>query len=177
MKTFFLTMDLEEWYHLDYFKNYNLVREKRVVPLIYDFLNNLDKNGIKITFFVLGELVKENSNILKEIKSRGHSIASHGYNHELLNKKTGEEFKEDILRAKYVIEDLINMEVFGYRAPCFTMDREKLMILKECGYKYDSSMIRFEQHPLYKSLDISDFQKIDDIYLHRFQAVPSVNFL
>lgn len=163
MKTFFLTMDLEEWYHLDYFKKYNLVREKRVVSLIYDFLNILDKNDIKITVFVLGELVKENSNILKEIKNRGHSIGCHGYNHELLNKKTGEEFKEDILRAKHVIEDLINMEVIGYRAACFTMDREKLMILRECGYKYDSSMIRFDQHPLYKSLDIADFQEIDDL--------------
>lgn len=156
-------MDLEEWYHLDYFKKYNLVREKKVIPLIYDFLNLLDNNDIKMTVFVLGELVEENSNILKEIKNRGHSIACHGYNHELLNKKTIIEFRKDILKAKDVIEGLINGEVIGYRAPCFTMDREKLMILKECGYKYDSSRIRFEQHLLYKPLDVSDFHKIDDL--------------
>ena len=49
MKHAWLTVDLEEWYHLDYLKGYPC-RESgvRVVPLIFDFLDMLDEEGVKV---------------------------------------------------------------------------------------------------------------------------------
>src|SRR5699024_3460055 len=88
----------------------------------------------------------------------------HGLDHDLLYNKTNEEFKKQIIEAKKILESIVGEDtVLGYRASCFSMDREKLDILKECGYEYDSSYISFAQHPLYGSLDLSGYEEVDDL--------------
>ena len=54
MNRAFLTVDLEEWYHLDYLKGYDC-RDSgvRVLPQIFDFLDMLDDEGVKVTFRIL----------------------------------------------------------------------------------------------------------------------------
>ncbi|SNS43442.1 polysaccharide deacetylase family protein, PEP-CTERM locus subfamily [Anaerovirgula multivorans] len=163
MKNFFLTLDLEEWYHLEYLKKYKVNDNIQMIKHISEFFDLLDKYDIKITVFVLGELADQHAIIIKDISNRGHEIACHGYDHQLLYNKTNEEFRQNILQGKKVLEEIINKEVIGYRASCFSMDNEKLRILKECGYKYDSSYIRFSQHDLYGSLAIDDFESIEDL--------------
>ena len=57
--------------------------------------------------------------------------------------------------------------MIGYRAPCFSMNNNKFNLLKGLGVKYDSSYIDFSSHPLYGSIDVSEFNKIEDhIYEH-----------
>lgn len=46
-------------------------------PLLYV----LKKHGVKATFFVRANYVKNNPNLLRAIAGEGHEIASHGYNH------------------------------------------------------------------------------------------------
>ena len=57
MKKFFLTLDFEEWYHLEYFKdirkNQNFDHFVFRLDNFFDFLQN---NNIKITVFVVAEL-------------------------------------------------------------------------------------------------------------------------
>jgi len=53
---------------------------------------------------------------------------------------------------------------FGYRAPCFSLDRERLEIVQNAGFVYDSSRIDFGDHPLYGSIDMAGYEK-------RFNAV------
>lgn len=67
MRTFFLTLDLEEWYHLDYFKKYNPEKKPLMVNNLAPFLDLLDKHNIKITVFVLGELIDSHKDLIKEI--------------------------------------------------------------------------------------------------------------
>ncbi|MGI5912938.1 MAG: DUF3473 domain-containing protein, partial [Syntrophomonadaceae bacterium] len=55
----------------------------------------------------------------------------------------------------------------GYRAACFSMERDKLDLIAKSGYQYDSSYIKFEQHPLYRNLDLTGFEKIDDLIYRR----------
>jgi polysaccharide deacetylase family protein (PEP-CTERM system associated) len=163
MKKFFLTLDLEEWYHLDYFKKYQLDKKQKVIPYIKEFLDILDQYNVKITVFVLGELVEDYGDIIKEISDRGHEIACHGYDHDLLYDKTKEQFESEITKAKNKLESLIGKDILGYRASCFTMTDEKIDSLKKIGFKYDSSYINFKEHPLYGSLDISKFNKKEDL--------------
>jgi hypothetical protein len=49
---------------------------------------------------------------------------------------------------------------FGYRAPCFSLDRERLDIVRRAGFAYDSSRIDFGNHPLYGTIDMSGYQNI-----------------
>lgn len=163
MKYVYLTVDLEEWYDLDYLKDNDIDCEVEVIPEIIDFLDLLDEFQIKSTFFILADTIERNSDIIREISNRGHEIACHGYDHELLYNKNSDDFKAEVSKAKELLEECTGREVSGYRASCFSMERDKLEILKSVGYKYDSSFIKFEHHPLYRNLDLSGYEQIDDI--------------
>lgn len=163
MKKFFLTLDLEEWYHLDYFKDKKFARKAEFIHHLTPFFDLLDIYSIKITVFVLAELAVEYPELIKMIASRGHEIACHGFDHELLYNKTNEQFRQQVIKAKQVLSDISGQEINGYRASCFSMDREKLNILKEIGFKFDSSYIRFSQHSLYRQFNLDGYVKIDDL--------------
>jgi len=164
MRYVYLTVDIEEWYELDYLKDYNFNDTTvEVVPQIIDFLDMLDELGIKATFFIVAEIAEKNADIIREIKRRGHAIGCHGYDHRLLYEKTNEQFLDEITKAKQLIEIVANCEVDGYRAACFSMSREKLEITRKAGFLYDSSKIRFDQHPLYRNLDLTGFVQLDDL--------------
>ena len=74
---------------------------------------------IKATFFVLGWVAERLPGLVKEIHARGHEVASHGYGHELCSGKNSRELKDDLIRSKELIEDIIGNQVQGYRAPAF----------------------------------------------------------
>ena len=164
MKRAFLTVDLEEWYHLDYLKGYRC-RESgvRVVPRLFDFLDMLDEEGVKATFFCVAEIAEENAGLLREILRRGHALGCHGLDHELLTQKSVEQFVDETRRAREMIERAAGQRITGYRASCFTMERDKLEALRDLGFNYDSSRIRFAQHPLYRDLDLTGFDRAEDL--------------
>ena len=164
MKHAWLTVDLEEWYHLDYLKGYPC-REMgvRVVPLIYDFLDMLDEQGVKVTFFCVAEIAQENAGLIRELIRRGHAVGCHGLDHELLTEKSLEQFIAETAEARALIEAAAGAPVTGYRASCFTMERDKLDAIRELGFTYDSSKIRFAQHPLYRNLDLAGFDRPADL--------------
>lgn len=165
MKKVFLTIDIEEWYHLDYLKSYKLNKlEVETIPKIFDFLDMLDDMEIKATFFILGEIAYKYADIIREIHDRGHEIGCHGLDHDLLYEKTDEQFKNEVTEAREILNEVVGQNVVkGYRASCFSMDRKKLDILKELGYLYDSSYISFAQHPLYGDLNLDGFTKTEDL--------------
>lgn len=169
MKHFFLTIDLEEWYHLEYLKPYSasIGSNQRYIPLILPFFDQLNQNGIKATVFVVGDIAQENKHVIQEIAKAGHEIACHSNHHKLVYEMGDEEFRDDIINAKKILEDICGKEILGYRAPCFSMDNKKLDILYECGFKYDASLIRFSEHELYRVLDMSCFNKIDSLVFEK----------
>ena len=181
MRTFFLTLDLEEWYHLDYFQKYDPEKKPIMVNNLIPFLDLLDKYNIKITVFVLGELINTHKDLIKEINQRGHEIGIHGWDHNVLSRKNTTDFISEILRTKECLEAIINTPVTGYRAPCFSLNNEKLDSLQRNGICYDSSYIQFKEHPLYGALNLDDFSKIDDIIYkkdHFFEfELPTIRIL
>jgi polysaccharide deacetylase family protein (PEP-CTERM system associated) len=104
---------------------------------------SLAYNSPKATFFCLGWVAEQFPHLIREIHSRGHEIASHGYNHRMLTFMSQEEFREDIKKTKAILEDLIGEKILGYRAPSYSINRRTLWaleILAEEGYLYDSSI-------------------------------------
>ena len=55
-------------------------------------------------------------------RARGHELASHGYAHRLVYDQTPEAFRDDVRRAKALLEDA-GQPVRGYRAPSFSVTR------------------------------------------------------
>lgn len=164
MRHVYLTVDVEEWYDLDYLKDCKLrSTDVEVVPRLIDFLDVLDSLNIKATFFVLGNLAEKYADIIRDIAQRGHAIGCHGLDHELLYAKDNSNFFDEIAKAKALIEEYGKCVVNGYRASCFSMEREKLELVKKAGYKYDSSKILFKQHPLYRNLNLDGFESVEKL--------------
>ena len=164
MKNVFLTVDLEEWYDLEYLKDFDLKSSGvQVIPRIIDFLDLLDSLEVKATFFVVAESAEANADIIREIVRLGHAVGCHGLDHRLLYEKSDECFYEEIVKAKRIIERVARRPVVGYRASCFSMEREKLELTRMAGFLLDSSKIIFDQHPLYRNLDLRGFENKDDL--------------
>jgi len=157
--TSFLTIDVEDWFQVENMKGviaYNQWESYkiRVVDNIKKILDVLASFNIKATFFVLGWLAEKYPGLVREIHERGHEVASHGYAHKLITSQTPKEFTEDIKKSKQIVEDIIGDEILGYRAPSFSITDSAVEIIKEVGYKYDSSYCPTLLHNRYGRLNL-----------------------
>ena len=153
-----LSMDVEDWYHLDYFSGLSPERSSSLLDGLDIYLSLLERHSIRTTCFVLGELAEQLGGTLRAMAAAGHEIASHGVAHKRPLKMTVDEFADDLRQSKATLEDVVQRSVEGFRAPCFSMDRTRLEEVRNAGYTYDSSRIDFTGHPLYGSLDVDDFR-------------------
>jgi polysaccharide deacetylase family protein (PEP-CTERM system associated) len=150
----YFTVDLEDWYHLLDFeptkKPSDWERfESRVDYGLEKILKVLNDNNIKATFFVLAWLAERRPELIRYLKLQGHCIASHGYSHQLAYEQTPNEFCDDLIKAKGIIEDIISSTICAYRAPGFSIRGDNidyLKLVKKAGYSIDSSLF-----PSYRS--------------------------
>jgi polysaccharide deacetylase family protein (PEP-CTERM system associated) len=142
-----LSVDIEEWFQVEALKA-SVAREawgaleSRVELGTRRVLDMLDERGARATFFVLGWVAERHPGLVREVARRGHEIACHGYAHELVTRQTPAAFREDVRRARGVLEDLALAPVDGYRAPTWSIRAESLWalpVLAELGFRYDSS--------------------------------------
>lgn len=145
MKNVF-TIDTEDWYHANFeeglFANRTDVNST-VEKNIDRYLELFDQYKVRATFFVLGFVVEQHSDMVRKISEMGHEIASHGYGHHLVYSQTKEEYREDIRKSKVLLEDATGKRVVGYRAPSWSITEKSLWaldILVEEGFSYNSSI-------------------------------------
>jgi polysaccharide deacetylase family protein (PEP-CTERM system associated) len=118
-------------------------RESRVVGNTEKLLTIFEQFDVRGTFFMLGWVAERYPHLVRDIAARGHEIACHGYSHRLVYEQSPEEFREETLRAKSLLEDITGSAMFGYRAASYSIVRESLWaldILVELGFTYDSSI-------------------------------------
>jgi polysaccharide deacetylase family protein (PEP-CTERM system associated) len=144
-----LTFDVEEHFQVNAFDSPLRRRrwdvyESRVEPNTEKLLALLERHRYRATFFVLGWIAERHPALVQRIAAAGHEIASHGYAHELVTKLWPDEFREDVRKAKKILEDVAGTPVSGYRAPSFTIVRQTrwaLEVLVQEGYAWDSSVV------------------------------------
>jgi polysaccharide deacetylase family protein (PEP-CTERM system associated) len=144
----FFTVDVEEHFQVSAFER--VIRredwprhESRVARNVHRLLEILARHDVRGTFFTLGWIADHRADVVRAIVGAGHEVASHGYGHERVVTLTPAEFREDVRRAKRVLEDVSGTAVMGYRAPSFSIvpGREWAFdVLLEEGYRYDSSL-------------------------------------
>jgi len=143
-----LTIDVEDYFQVNAFEHY-IPRENwdryplRVAGNVARLLDLLDEYQVKATFFVLGWVAERVPGTVREIQARGHEVACHGYGHQLIFRIGPQLFRDDIRRAKAVLEDITGTAVRGYRAPTYSITRESLWafdLLLEEGFSFDSSV-------------------------------------
>lgn len=153
-----LSMDVEDWYHLDYFNKNECDTTQTTLDGLDIYIDLLDRYNIKTTFFIVGELIEVLKDKIELLKAKGHEICLHSYAHTRPLKLSIEEFKTDTLLGLKAFKEHTGLTVDGYRAPCFSLDRDRLEVLRTLDFKFDSSKIKFDSHDLYGRIDLSDFQ-------------------
>ena len=81
------------------------------------FLGLLEEAKARATFFVVGEQVEHAPDRLKELASCGHEIAVHCYRHRNHLRLTPAQVKEDMRRAKGIIEEAAERPTRLFRPP------------------------------------------------------------
>jgi polysaccharide deacetylase family protein (PEP-CTERM system associated) len=109
-------------------------------------LDLFEQRGVTATFFVLAEVAEKRPRLVQEIHRRGHEVASHGWKHVPLYTLTAKDFQAGMCRSMALLSDLIGEQVYGFRAPFFSIVRHSywaLDVLMELGLQYDSSIFPF----------------------------------
>ena len=152
-----LTFNIEEWFQVENLRplfppeSWETI-PRRVAGATRRVLRLLAEHQIHSTFFVLGWVAEREPGLVREIAESGHEIASHGHGHVMPMQLTLSEFRDDLVRARKVLEDVSGREVVGYRAPSFSIDHKRLTVLQGCGFRYDSSHHPFGLHERYGRL-------------------------
>lgn len=159
-----LTIDVEDYFQVSAMAPY-IARsewdrcECRVERNVDRILALLAERGIHATFFTLGWIAERYPALVRRIVAQGHELASHGYGHQRVTDLDESAFRDDVTRAKGMLEDLSGVQVLGYRAPSFSIGASNLWaldVLEQAGYRYSSSIYPV-QHDHYGMPDAPRF--------------------
>ena len=154
-----ISMDVEDWYHT-YFPDFDVDRSLSMLDGLDVALDIMSDNGIKGSFFVVGEIAKALSSKLVYMDHDGHDIACHSWFHFRPSSMSIDAFRSQLLESKCVLEAILGHTVYGYRAPSFGIDDEHYEIVQDLGFKYDSSMLRPQKSKKYGTLSLKAFQEV-----------------
>ena len=130
MKKLLISVDLDEFFHVRWISGSNNSlysnREK-----YYEEVNGFNQCGKKLdeqtriildlfsvkdiqsTFFIPGEVAENYPELVKLISGFGHEIACHSYRHIDLSLHSKESFKNELIKAKDLLENLVGKEVYS----------------------------------------------------------------
>ena len=169
MEKLIFTIDVEEWHHAENLRPYldtnQYDNNYSTIPYTYEILDILDLKSAKGTFFFLGCIAKSYPELVREVSNRGHEIASHGLDHQLLWNMDENQTNHDISTSTSIIEDISGTKVTGYRSPCFSQNKYLMDALIKNGYKYTSMQIQSTFHDRYESNTLDGCLNLKDLEL------------
>ena len=138
-----LGIDFEDWYHPELIQKYvkNLEHNPTMFKGLDKIIDMLRKNETNATFFVVGELVEKNPEIIDKIIENDHEIGFHTMYH---NKIDSLGFNEKFPNELSKFSKMTNHKSKGFRAPTFSLNEKSSWIidsLVESNYVYDSSIV------------------------------------
>ena len=138
-----LGIDFEDWYHPELVEPF--VPKNKKIPSMFKGLDKildlLRKTNTKATFFLVGELLENNPEIIDKINSEEHEIGFHTMKHTRLDAPNFQStFNEELEKFRKITSGKSK----GFRAPTFSINEKSSWAIDELvknGYKYDSSII------------------------------------
>lgn len=142
------TVDVEEWFHMcgagDELAPHRWNQlPSRVVPTTRLLLDELDRAGVRGTFFVLGWIAERHPHLVREILGAGHEVGSHGHVHLRVFEMKAAEFAGDLRASVDALREAGAGDVRAFRAPEWSIGRRTpwaLDVLVREGFTIDASM-------------------------------------
>src|SRR5262245_1778763 len=124
--TCIFSVDVEDWFHILDLPSTPKLSEWNSLPSSVEknfrrLLELFGGRNARVTCFFLGWVAERFPQLVKEAVRAGHEIASHGYAHRLVYELTREQFREDALRSRQILEDIAGQPVLGYRSAGFSV--------------------------------------------------------
>ncbi len=159
-----MTVDVEDYFQVSAFEPYVDKAHWESIPCRTEanmdrILQLFDGQGVKATFFTLGWMAQRYPEMIKRVVQEGHELASHGWEHIRVVNQTPEQFREDVIKTKALLEDISGQPIKGYRAASYSIGKNNLWahdVLAETGHEYSSSIVPI-RHDLYGIPDAPRF--------------------
>lgn len=176
-------------------KNIYLTFDDGPSPIVTDkILDILKENNVKGTFFLIGNKVEENTDVVKRIYKEGHGIGLHTYTHNYKKiYKSREGFIQEMLQCSDAVYEVTGVKSNVIRFPGGSnkhLDEEFLAQLHGYGFKiYDWNMqlrdgidYRIPPHKLYeqgtknsdKFTNIFLLMHCDAVNKNTYEALPDI---
>jgi hypothetical protein len=105
-------------------------------------LDLFERFGIRATFFICGRDLPEQAGPVAAMVDRGHEVANHSTEHRVGFARLGlQEKRADIAEAHRRILQASGQVPVGFKSPGFSFHADQLLVLRELGYLYDSSLL------------------------------------
>ena len=105
-------------------------------------LERLERHGLTITFFVVGQdaALPQNQEALRALAAAGHELGNHSFSHEpWLHRYDAGQLRHEIVEAERLIRQVTGQQPVGFRGPGFSITADALRLLAGRGYRYDAS--------------------------------------
>ncbi|MGT2799608.1 polysaccharide deacetylase family protein [Streptococcus marmotae] len=93
-------------------------------------LDILKKYKAKATFFVLGQNIAGNEEILKRIVAEGHEVASHTWDHADLRTLSGQQIKQEMDQTREAIHNVIGQDPKMMRPPYGSVNQSVMSVMQ-----------------------------------------------
>jgi peptidoglycan/xylan/chitin deacetylase (PgdA/CDA1 family) len=103
--------------------------------IILKLLEELEKENIKATFFVLGWRAQKHPNLIEKIRQEGHDIQNHGWSHGRLDKMSLQKGINEVEKTATLLQKQTGEKPTYFRPPFMVITRELRKALTERGYK------------------------------------------
>jgi peptidoglycan/xylan/chitin deacetylase (PgdA/CDA1 family) len=101
-----------------------------------ELLKMAAKRHIKLTFFVLGECVAQNPDVLRREVAEGHEIGNHSWSHPNLAKLSDADVRSQLQRTEDVVVKTAGIKPKVMRPPYGELTkRQRILVNHEFGYK------------------------------------------
>lgn len=102
---------------------------------IEPMLEILEKENIKVTFFVGGTWASSNTELLKLMYEKGHEIGNHGYYHKDHKLLSNERNQEEIYITHKLVKSILGIDMTLFAPPSGSYNQTTLSIASDLGYK------------------------------------------
>ena len=120
--------------------------EEKIIYLTFDagyengctrqILDILKDHGVPAAFFLVGDYMERNADLVRRMAEDGHIVGNHTMNHPDMSGMTGEAFRKELTDAEALFRDITGTDLPKYyRPPQGLYSEENLRSAKELGYK------------------------------------------
>ncbi|ORX90362.1 glycoside hydrolase/deacetylase, partial [Basidiobolus meristosporus CBS 931.73] len=112
-------------------------------------LDTLSRYGVKVTFFIVGSMIEDNTQVLLRAYSEGHQIGLHTWSHANLNSLSESSIRQEMEETSDAVARVIGRRPRYMRCPYEACNERVLKILAEMDYQ-----------PVGWSLDTDDWRTL-----------------